>query len=45
LRTLGLAWDISLPKLPKFGKAKVTKAAVPFKPVVEETVRQEALGD
>jgi stearoyl-CoA desaturase (delta-9 desaturase) len=45
LRTLGLAWDISLPKLPKFGNAKVTNAAVPFKPVAEETVRQEALGD
>jgi stearoyl-CoA desaturase (delta-9 desaturase) len=43
--TLGLAWDISLPKLPKFGNAKVTNAAVPFKPVAEETVRQEALGD
>jgi stearoyl-CoA desaturase (delta-9 desaturase) len=45
LRTLGLAWDVSLPKLPKFGQAKETNTAVAFGPVGEETVAQEALGD
>jgi hypothetical protein len=45
LRTLGLAWDISLPKLPKFGQSKETNTAVPFKPVGQETLAQEALGD
>src|SRR5712692_4764584 len=45
LRTVGLAWDISLQRLPKFGRAKETNSALPFKPAEEKGVAQEALGD
>jgi len=45
LRKLGLAWDISLPKLPKFGRVKDVATALPFKPVGKESVAQEAVGD
>jgi len=45
LRKVGLAWDISLQKLPKFGRAKEINAALPFRPVAEETVAQESAGD
>jgi stearoyl-CoA desaturase (delta-9 desaturase) len=42
LRTLGLAWDISLPKL---GTAKPINAAAPFRPAEDVSVPQEVLGD
>jgi stearoyl-CoA desaturase (delta-9 desaturase) len=42
LRTLGLAWDISLPKL---GAAKPRNTGGLLKPVEDVPVAQEALGD
>jgi stearoyl-CoA desaturase (delta-9 desaturase) len=45
LRKVGLAWDISLQKLPKFGRAKEAGAAIPFQPIGEEHVAHEPAGD
>jgi fatty-acid desaturase len=51
LRTLGLAWDISLPKLPKFGReqltnpATVSEEAPALLPPDAEAFPQEAAGD
>jgi len=45
LRSVGLAWDISVQKLPKFGRAKETESAVPFEPAGEQAAAQEAVGD
>jgi len=45
LKKLGLAWDVSLPKLPKFGQSKEAHAAVTFEAVAETTVGQQAVGD
>jgi fatty-acid desaturase len=42
LRMLGLAWDISLPKL---GAAKPQEASPAFHPVEEVPAQQEAVGD
>jgi stearoyl-CoA desaturase (delta-9 desaturase) len=45
LRTLGLAWDITLPKLPRFGRVKDVVSSLPFKPIVDEASAPEVAGD
>jgi fatty-acid desaturase len=46
LRTLGLAWDVSLPKLDSAKtSAKVLNPSVPFQQAAEESQPQEVMGD